>query len=78
MKKDYLKKFKLVTYWKKEKRETKSRMEIRRTYSYGIMWSTGRRLGGQTSLEAGFRKTPYVRELLHIHTYINTYSNRVL
>jgi hypothetical protein len=71
MKKDYLKKFKLVTYGKKEKRETNSRMERRRNYSYGIMWSTGRRLG-QTALEAGFRKSHTSENYyIYIHTYIH-------
>jgi hypothetical protein len=31
MKKNYPQNFKLDTYWKKEKRETKNKMEIRRT-----------------------------------------------
>jgi hypothetical protein len=40
MKKDDLTDLKLDNYWKKETRETKSKMERRRTQSDGRMWST--------------------------------------
>jgi hypothetical protein len=40
MKKDYLKDFKFDTYWKKKKRETKNKMERRRTESCERTWST--------------------------------------
>jgi hypothetical protein len=38
--KELPKNFKLDTYWKKEKRETKNKMERRCTQSDGRMWST--------------------------------------
>jgi hypothetical protein len=61
---------------KSEKKETKNKRERRRTQSYGRMWSTTWRLGGQTSLEIdGCRKTlPCVIE---IHTYINYKHNYI-
>jgi hypothetical protein len=63
------KKVKVDTYWKKENRETENKTERRRVQSHGRLWSTRWRLGGQTSLETGCRKTlPYVIERLH--TYI--------
>jgi hypothetical protein len=33
------KNFKMSTYWKKDKRETKNKMERRRTWRHGRMWS---------------------------------------
>jgi hypothetical protein len=49
-------------------------MERRRAQSDGRMWSTRWRLGRQSSLETGCRKTlPYVIERLHTYTHIYTY-----
>jgi hypothetical protein len=63
----------LDTYWMKEKRETRNKMERRRTQSDGTMWSPRWRLGGQTSFEIGGRKTlPYVIERL-LHTTVENY-----
>jgi hypothetical protein len=51
---------------RKKKRETKNKMERRRTQSVGRKWPTSWRLGCQTSLEIGCRKTlPYIIERLH-------------
>jgi hypothetical protein len=44
------------TYWKKDKRETKNKMERRRTQNHERMQSTRWRLGGQTSLRLGVER----------------------
>jgi hypothetical protein len=64
--------FKFDTYWKKEKTETKNKMERRRTHSYGRMWSPRWKLGGQTSLEIACRNTlSYVTERQHTFTWFD-------
>jgi hypothetical protein len=54
------------------KQEDQNKTERKRTDSDGRMWSTRRRLGGQTSLEIGCRKAlPYVtEERLHTHNIL--------
>jgi hypothetical protein len=54
------------------KQEDQNKMERKRTESDRRMWPTRRRLGGQTSLEIGCRKTlPHVtEERLHTHNIL--------
>jgi hypothetical protein len=47
------------------------KMERKRTQGYGRTWYTRKRLGKQSSVEVGCRKTLlYVIERLHMPTYI--------
>jgi hypothetical protein len=78
-KKDYPKGFK-IGYLLEERKEGDKKQDGKKAYSEnGRMWSTRWRLGGQTSLEIGCRKTlPYAMELLHTYIIIFLHDDFVL